>query len=132
VKPSSLRTLMSSIRRGRSGDTVPFDVPTLRPASEEALTDADLVPEVMTALALLDLLERTRMPMRLGDIACALNISAPAAHDLCQQMLSKAYLRQASDGELSLGPSVVRLALSVSVTSALQGIDSSTLGLIDH
>lgn len=102
---------MNSIRREKnSSDAAPLDSPTFFPVPDTALNDADFVPELVLALTLLDLLERTRMPMLLGDIACALNISASATDDLCEQMLSKAYLRQTGDGKLTLGPTVARLA----------------------
>lgn len=110
-----MRMLMT--RRDTSGDTAPFDGPTLMPASDTVLTDADLVPEVVIALTLLDLLDRVRTPMRLGEIACALDISASATHDLCELLLSQGYLQQASDGSLSLGPSRARLALNFPAVS---------------
>ena len=131
MKRSASRVPMSSVRRSRSENPVPLDGSPLWPATDGVLSDTDLVPEVVVALTLLDLLERTRVPMGLGEIACALDISAPAAHALCEQMLSKAYLRQACDGKLSLGPSFVRLVLCRTANSSLRGFDSGSLGLTD-
>jgi DNA-binding IclR family transcriptional regulator len=78
--------------------------------SASSSADASSVPEVVIALALLDLLERTRAPMCPDDIAAALNIGACSTRVLCEEMLSKDYLQLSIDGRVFLGPSVVRLA----------------------
>jgi DNA-binding IclR family transcriptional regulator len=76
--------------------------PTPRPAT--------LVPAVVRALAVMDLLARERRPMKMAGLAAALALPKSSMHGLCNTLLSHGYLQRAGDGALQIGPGVMGLA----------------------
>ena len=75
--------------------------PTAKPA---------LVPAVVRALALLDLLEKERESMSLGKLAASLALPKSSVHGLCNTLTALGYLRRQDDGGFFIGPRVMGLA----------------------
>ncbi|MBZ8138424.1 IclR family transcriptional regulator [Rubrivivax gelatinosus] len=71
---------------------------------------AALVPAVVRAVSVLDLLARERRPMSMAGLAAALNLPRSSVHGLCGTLLSCGYLRRADNGALLIGPGVMTLA----------------------
>ena len=69
-----------------------------------------LVPAVVRALAVMDLLARERRPMHMAGLAAALDLPKSSVHGLCNTLLSFGYLKRADSGALQIGPGVMTLA----------------------
>lgn len=69
-----------------------------------------LVPAVVRAMAVMDLLARERRPMHMSGLAAALALPKSSMHGLCNTLLSLGYLRRTGNGALQIGPGVMGLA----------------------
>ena len=79
-------------------------------AARSARPVAVLVPAVARAMAVLELLERSRESMSLARLAANLAVPKSSLHSLCSTLKTLGYLRRQEDGEFFLGPRVMRLA----------------------
>lgn len=68
------------------------------------------VPAVVRAAALMDALARARQPMSMSRLASELQLPRSSVHGLCHTLVGLGFLRRAADGQLALGPRVMRLA----------------------
>jgi IclR family transcriptional regulator, blcABC operon repressor len=69
-----------------------------------------LVPAVVRALAVMDLVARRREPLPMAHVAAELDLPKSSVHGLCNTLLSYGYLRRAANGALQIGPGVMGLA----------------------
>jgi DNA-binding IclR family transcriptional regulator len=69
-----------------------------------------LVPAVVRALAVLDLLEKEREAMSLAKLATSLALPKSSVHGLCNTLAALGYLRRQDDGGFFIGPRVMGLA----------------------
>ncbi|MES2890178.1 MAG: IclR family transcriptional regulator [Pseudomonadota bacterium] len=69
-----------------------------------------LVPAVVRAMALLELLAKERKAMGLGQLASNLALPKSSAHGLCRTLTTLGYLRRQSDGAFLIGPRVMSLS----------------------
>lgn len=69
-----------------------------------------LVPAVVRALAVMDLVARRREPLPMAHVAAELDLPKSSVHGLCNTLLSFGYLRRAANGALQIGPGVMGLA----------------------
>lgn len=75
------------------------------------LVGGSFIPEVVLAISLLEHLARSKSPMCIAKLALALHSSPDIVASVCQEMLTRDYLRQVGDGKFHLGPSLARLAV---------------------
>jgi DNA-binding IclR family transcriptional regulator len=78
--------------------------------SEQAPVSAGLVPAVVRAMSLLELLAQQREPMGLARLATELGLPKSSVHGLCNTLLSLGYLRRQRDGTFLVGARVLQLA----------------------
>ncbi len=69
-----------------------------------------LVPAVVRAIAVLDLLEKECRPMSLAKLATDLSLPKSSMHGLCNTLTMLGYLRRQDDGGFFIGPRVLGLA----------------------
>ena len=79
---------------------------------------AQLVPAVMRAAAILDLLAARDRPARLIDIARSLDLPKSSAHALCQTLLHLRLVQEGADG-FSVGPGMLHWASAFNLQSEL-------------
>lgn len=87
--------------------------PPTRPSS--------LVPAVVRAVAVMDLLARQREPLSMAHVAQALRLPKSSVHGLCNTLLSVGYLRRADNGALQIGPGVMSLAEAFVASTSVAG-----------
>lgn len=87
--------------------------PTTRPSG--------LVPAVVRAVAVMDLLARQREPLSMAHVAQALSLPKSSVHGLCNTLLSVGYLRRADNGALQIGPGVMSLAEAFVASTSVAG-----------
>jgi DNA-binding IclR family transcriptional regulator len=80
-----------------------------------------LVPAVVRAVAVLDLLARERAPLSMAHVAQALALPKSSVHGLCSTLLSFGYLRRADNGALQIGPGVMSLAEAFVASTSVAG-----------
>lgn len=90
---------------------------TERPAGGRA-EPAQIVPAVMRAAAILDLLAARDRPARLIDIARALSLPKSSAHALCQTLVHLRLLQEGGDG-FAIGPGMLHWASAFNLQSEL-------------
>jgi len=88
-------------------DASPFAVPR---AAAGGKPQAAMVPAVVRALALLDLLEKQHEAMSLAHLATRLRLPKSSVHGLCSTLSALGYLRRHDDGSYFIGPRVMGLA----------------------
>lgn len=76
-------------------------------SAERALA---LVPAVMRAMAVLDLLAQEREALSLTQLATRLQLPKSSVHGLCSTLVALGYLRRYDDGSYFIGPGVMALA----------------------
>jgi len=80
-----------------------------------------MVPAVVRALAVLDLLARQRAPMSMAGLATTLGLPKSSVHGLCSTLLSCGYLRRVDNGTLHIGPRVMGLAEAFVASTTVGG-----------
>lgn len=73
-----------------------------------------LVPALERGLAILELLDDRREPMRVGDIAAELKIPRSATYELVHTLRTRRYVDQDADGLVNLGPQLFALGSAYS------------------
>lgn len=80
-----------------------------------------LVPAVVRAVAVMDLLARQREPVSMAHVAQALDLPKSSVHGLCNTLLSFGYLRRTDNGALQIGPGVMSLAEAFVASTSVAG-----------